>query len=233
MAVKYVMVVALLLTGVFSSCAPKVAVDPAPAVRITAPPEQPEIATRAAEVGRASEGVRSSHDGVQAQVAVLRSAAAEARGAAQKAQAELARLTRQQAASEAELVTLGVLFKDLEARNMFLEMEGEKMAGKVEDQGVRIKLLLDHVDALGLEAAKKDEEVAALRRLVGDRERQVEDLEAERARLAEAAAKAQVAHAKAAAEGRGYGKVLLFLGIAVALLAAGYVAARVYLPRLR
>ena len=116
---------------------------------------------------------------------------------------------------------------------MFLEMEGEKMAGKVEDQGVRIKLLLDHVDALGLEAAKKDEEVAALRRLVGDRERQVEDLEAERARLAEAAAKAQVAHAKAAAEGRGYGKVLLFLGIAVALLAAGYVAARVYLPRLR
>jgi chromosome segregation ATPase len=127
------------------------------------PAERPAVESRVKEVEDSTRAVDQSNRQLKEQVSTLRSASREASSAASRASSEVTRLTIQKSATEAELLNLQTIMKDVGDRNKTLEASVVDLQARVVEQEELIVVLDEKVTETRTAVVQKAEENFQLR----------------------------------------------------------------------
>lgn len=143
---------------VLASCAPpkpdRRDLPPVPRVQTT-----PDVAPEGRKVRDSAREAASTGQQVSSSVTRLREELNKSRTAESRAKDELDRLIDQQGATVAELNDLKDIFTEQRQRNMFLELETEKLEKTVDDHVAKLQDLTAKADDLEEKLVAKDREV--------------------------------------------------------------------------
>ena len=207
------MISGIVLAVLVSSCATKTQGEVKAAAT---PPARAAIESSASSVDTSTKAVEESNQLLRTQVVKLKTASSDAKNAATLAREEAERLKNSEQATAAELDALWKLVSKVEARNMFLEEETNKLADQTEDQHAKILELRATVEHLKSEAIKKDGEVAALRFAKAESDAAIKQ--------ANERIKALSAAAVEAASAKSYKAILFWIGGGLLLVILVYIS---------